>query len=372
MADYLVAESDNSKQRGPQNPGRYQGRVGNNYLHWGEQSGFVYNPWTDEYNIDPTAYSQYQEDVGITKPTPGILETIAPLATTSLVMEGAKGLGAQLPGMFGVGSAGAGSAGAGTATATSAAGSASAGSAGAGSASSAGAGSAGAGAGVGGIGLLPMAGIAGGTYLTLRGLNDLKNGETDNSNTGRASRAQTAISTFGFSELARLGGFAKETTNIEDKKLQSLKDKGLLSADFQIVDEERSREQQVKDITASGGNVSQFLRTGNVADLTPEDIQGYASLLERNPNDLNARLADARKALDAGAVTEGKGTINVDWDKVNSFQPQPKPTGLLGLTDFSKPPVPGMVNKPSFEPSSAEYNKLSTAQKDEYWRVRNG
>jgi len=360
MADYLVAESDNSKQRGPQNPGRYQGRVGNNYLHWGEQSGFVYNPWTDEYNIDPTAYSQYQDDVGITKPTPGILETIAPLATTSLVMEGAKGLGAQLPGMFGLGSSGAG---AGTGTAVVGTGTAGAGTATAGSAGASGAGAV---TGAGGLGLLPMAGIAGGAYLTYRGAQDLINDKETKGLSGWGGRAQLGILTGGGSEIARGLGLFKETTNVEDKKLQSLKDKGLLSADFQIVDEERSREQQVKDLTASGGNVSQFLRTGNVADLTPEDIQGYASLLERNPNDLNARLADARKALDAGAVTEGKGTINVDWDKVNSFQPQPKPTGLLGLTDFSKPPVPGMVNKPSFEPSSAEYNKLSTAQKDEY------
>lgn len=64
----------------------------------------------------------------------------------------------------------------------------------------------------GGLPFLPTAGVIAGTALAAKGLNDLRKGRTDNSNLGKASRAQTALSTFGFSELARpfLGGKGKD------------------------------------------------------------------------------------------------------------------------------------------------------------------
>lgn len=353
---YQRAESDAQRQRGQQMPQKYQMPVGPNYQEFGEQSGFLYNPFVDEYYIDPKAYQQYQEQAGITKPTPGLLETIAPVAGASLALSAGQTLGSQIPGMLSGLGGGGGASAAGTAGATTTAGTTAAGSAGASGAGTAG--TTGAGVGAGLMGLAPVAGALGGAYLTYQGLKDLKEGKTDNSNMGRASRAQTALSTFGFSEIARalgIGGF-EESTNVEDKKLQALKDQGILPEDFQIVDEERSRQQQVKDLQKAGQEVPKFLQTGKVEDLTPTDIQGYATLLERNPNDLAARLKDAEDALAAGAVKEGKGSITVDWDKVNEYRANQAP-----------------VNKPAMiDPNSPEYQAMTKDQKDEYWRLRNG
>lgn len=54
-----------------------------------------------------------------------------------------------------------------------------------------------------GMGALPALGILAGTALTAKGVNDAIKGREDNSNTGKAARAQSAVSTFGFSELGR-------------------------------------------------------------------------------------------------------------------------------------------------------------------------
>lgn len=362
---YSIAEQDKNRPRGQQDPSKYNGRVGSNYLQWGEQQGYVYNPWTDEYYIDPKAYSQYQEDVGITEPTPGLLETLAPIAGAQLVSSGAQALGSQLPGLFGLGSGGAATAGAGTAATTGAgvagattgatAGAANvAASTGAGTAASGGASAAS--GGLLGIGALPALGIAGGALLTAKGAKDLINGKETKGAEGWGGRGSLALATGGLSEIARLAGFfGAPKTEVEDNKLQELKDKGILGQGYQINKESRSRADQVKDLESKGQNVPVFLRTGNVSDLTANDIQGYASLLERNPNDLNARLKDATDALAAGAVSEGKGSIGVDWSKVDAYRQALQP-----------------AKQYSFEPNSPEYLALSNEDKDKYWRARNG
>lgn len=315
---YQVAEQDKGRSPGQKMPQKYP-QVGPNYNQWGEQSSYIYNPWTDEYYIDPNAYSQYQEQAGITKPTPGLLETIAPVAGAGLALSAGNALGGQIPGMLsGLGSLGSSGATASTAGALSAP-------TGLGTAMSTSpvagtAGATGGGVGAGLMGLAPIAGVAGGLALGAKGLKDLINDKETKGAEGWGGRATLGIATGGLSELARLGGLFKETTNVEDKKLQALKDQGILSQDYKILDEERSRAQQVKDLQKAGAEVPKFLQTGKVEDLTPTDIQGYATLLERNPNDLEARLKDAADALAAGAVKEGKGSITVDWDKVNEYR----------------------------------------------------
>lgn len=373
---YQRAESDASRPRGPQTPQKYP-RVGANYLEYGEQSGYVYNPFTDQYYIDPNAYSDWQQQSGITKPTPGLLETVAPLAGASLAMSAGQTLGSQIPGMLsGLGGSagtastvGATTAPTGLGTAMGASPVAGVGATGAGTAgATTGATTTAGGASGGLMGLAaPLAvGAMGANQIYEQGGKEILAGKGKSEHwaptIGYAVSPATAPMDFVLRNLGlptlggMLGGLFEETTNVEDKKLQALKDQGILPEDFQIVDEERSRQQQAKDLRASGQEVSKFLDTGDVKDLTPTDIQGYAQLLERNPNDLEARLKDAQDALAAGAVREGKGTIDIDWDKVNEYRASNPATS----TNFN------------FDPNSPEYSALSKEQKDEYWRVRNG
>jgi hypothetical protein len=335
QSPYNPSQQDAHLKPGPQAPHKYP-NTGPNYAYYGEIPGFIYNPFTDRYRADPNAVSEWQNATGQTKPTPGLMETVGPLAAASGAMALGTAAGQQLPGLLG-GLVGGGSSAAGTAAGAAGTGAAASG-IGAGSAASGVAGGTGAasggaatGAGMGSglIGLAPIAGVAGGLALGARGVKDLLAGKSGTDSLGGlGGRATLGIATGGLSELARLGGLFKgETTNVEDKRLQRLKDKGVLPENFEILDEERSRSQQVKDLQKAGAEVPKFLQTGKVEDLTPIDIQGYASLLERNPNDLEARLKDAADALAAGAVKESKGTIDVDWQKVEDWRKaQQQPT----------------------------------------------
>lgn len=67
--------------RGPQNPGKYP-RTGPTYAYYGEQPGFVYNPWTDRYVVDPNAQREYEEQQGIRQKEPKQPSAGNQLATT--------------------------------------------------------------------------------------------------------------------------------------------------------------------------------------------------------------------------------------------------------------------------------------------------
>lgn len=55
------------RQPGPQNPGKYP-FTGPNYAKYGEQPGYIYYPWTDQYYIDPKASNEFLEEQGARKP----------------------------------------------------------------------------------------------------------------------------------------------------------------------------------------------------------------------------------------------------------------------------------------------------------------
>ena len=67
--------------RGPQNPGRYP-RTGPTYAYYGEQPGFIYNPWTDRYVVDPKAQKEFEEQQGIREKEPKQPSAGNQLATT--------------------------------------------------------------------------------------------------------------------------------------------------------------------------------------------------------------------------------------------------------------------------------------------------
>lgn len=84
--------------------------------------------------------------------------------------------------------------------------------------------------------------------------------------------------------------------------------------------EELVKLEQNKQAQGQFGN-TKFAQSRNEADLTPLDIQGYANIFEKagkdKAGDANYRMELARRALEANAVNEHHGTINVDWSKVN-------------------------------------------------------
>lgn len=77
--------SSYAKPPGPQNPGKYP-MVGPNYGIYGEQNGYVYNPWTDRYDPDPRQVQAYQESTGQAQPKPGERSTADILLPVAGVM----------------------------------------------------------------------------------------------------------------------------------------------------------------------------------------------------------------------------------------------------------------------------------------------
>lgn len=334
--------------------------VGDNYLKYGEQSGYIYYPWTDEYYIDKKAAQQYGENTGqiAKQETPSLAEQLIPVAAVSGTTALAQQAGKALPGLFGAGgttaattgtSATAGLGGAATNTAGGAVADSAFGSSifGGGSGiapTTTGVVEAGTttaptgllgsiGSNLGSLGGLTGAGVGagvlGGIALGAKGAKDLLQGNETKGGLDWASRATLGIATGGLSELAR-PFFSKPKTEIEDKRLEDLKAKGLLDPNFVINKESRSRAEQLKDLEKMGAvdeKKRKWLETGDEQYLTGQDLQGYAAFLEKDPKDMNNRIKLAEEALRAGAVNEQKGTVDVDWKKLeewrkNNQQPQ--------------------------------------------------
>lgn len=94
---------------GPQDPSKYGVRTGPNYAKWGEQKGFLYDPYTDTYKKDPRVEEARLRAEGLIQDPPkppGLLGTIAPIAGVlgagALATEIGKGVGSG--GLFGLGS----------------------------------------------------------------------------------------------------------------------------------------------------------------------------------------------------------------------------------------------------------------------------
>lgn len=123
----------------------------------------------------------------------------------------------------------------------------------------------------------------------------------------------------------------------EGNRLQSLLDKGVNIPEqyrgAMYLTRGRSKQQLIdiekqKQLQGLPSNV-QFAESRNEKDLKPQDIWGYAAFYEKYGNDwLNKfnekqRLDIAQKALDAGAVQEHHGTIDIDWNKVPELKTTP-------------------------------------------------
>lgn len=91
--------------------------------------------------------------------------------------------------------------------------------------------------------------------------------------------------------------------------------------------EELIAQEEAKVAQGQYGN-PEFARSRDEKDLRPEDIWGYSAFFKKYGNDWLGKFSEqerrdiAQKALDAGAVNERRGSIDIDWSKVDA----PKPT----------------------------------------------
>lgn len=156
----------------------------------------------------------------------------------------------------------------------------------------------------------------------------------------------------------------KDRWKTEQKRLAKLREQGI-----NIPQQEadgltggRSKQQLIdlelaKQARGEYSNVD-FARTRDERFLKPDDIMGYATFAEKYGNDWFGKFDDkqrreiAQKALDAGAVREHRGTIDVNWDKVDGFQPGATPASPAPSQQAPSRSSPLGLNKPSSSSSS--------------------
>lgn len=122
------------------------------------------------------------------------------------------------------------------------------------------------------LGFGPSAGVAAGTALTIKGLNDLRKGRTDNSNVGKASRIQTGITTGGLSEVGRffgIGGGKNPDQQNRDQVRSKLKEIGFLDDNW--------------NVTLANGQTFDFGKDGG-ASLQNLDGQGSRPYYNTDPS----------------------------------------------------------------------------------------
>lgn len=388
---------------GPQQPQKYQ-QVGNRYRYYGELQGYTYNPYTDQYIPNKAGVTSVQEAAGYGPDKPkSAIETYTPLIGGAAALGLGTALGknpgevlgsagdaiGKIGGYFGLGG---GSAGATTAAASAAPTAGAAGTFGLGGLGSAGAapavegvlsGTAAGGVPVGGAaatgatpGAFGLGGISGAglaaaplaaatAYYSATGVKDALKGK----DLSFPQQAALALPTFGLSLAYNpiKGLFDKDEWKREKNSLNKLKDDGVFIPD-NLLEGMPTKGRKLsslveKDLppdfvgtTPDGRWVNnKFANSRNVADLQPTDIVNYSAFAEHDPQWFNKpmeeRLALAEQALAANAVTEGKGTIKVDFSKLGTptqapstpSQPvapaQPKPV----MKDPARPQVTNPV-----------------------------
>lgn len=188
---------------------------------------------------------------------------------------------------------------------------------------------------LGGIGssgnaILPIAGTIGMADL-LANQRTGRRGYLQGAASGAAMGSYFGPVGIGVGALAGLGAaganelFDTNKFKTEGNRLQKLIDQGInipesLRAPM-LQKKGRSKEELIEEAKRTGGNVK-FAESRSEADLRPEDIWGYSAFFKKFGNDWLGGLTEAQrrgiaqKALDAGAVREHHGTIDVDWGKV--------------------------------------------------------
>lgn len=362
---------------GPKRPEQYPTTPGANYNIWGEQPGYIYNPYTDRYDPDPKAIKEYEDRFGLSAPEvkpPGMLEQYGPLVMGA----GAMTLGQQLfngqllDGMFSGASAPAGAAAqtAGAATSgTAAAASVPAAPTGLtgtmGTEAAAAGGNAlwGGGAAEAGSGWLGATGaptgaigagagiVAGGLtgFEQLKGLGNVFRGKDMNTLEETALALPTFGASFAIDPIKNAFGWGdQDKWKTEGNRLQSLADAGTYIPQHLLDNlpqggrsfDEMQRDDYAADFIgrdAEGDWVNnKFNQSRDIADSRPEDWLGYAAWAENDPKwhekPIEERLQTIQQYMDAGALNEHHGSLDVDFDKVKGASPAP--TGAPATAAF--------------------------------------
>lgn len=414
-----MARAPSTIQRtpGPKTPGKYS-FTGPNYQMFGEQPGYIYYPWNDQYYIDPKATQSYAEQQGLAKKPPGLAETILPVAgvlgagyaATELGKQGGQALGGLFSGGSTASSTGAATTATAPTVATGTAGGAAASGgmlpATTGAASSVApaateAGAAGTAAGTSG-GMFSASGIgsAGNAILPVAGAglayDVVANQRTGARGIGEGAAAGAAIGSYAGPWGALIGAGAgalygigqtlvlssdKDMWKTEKNRLEKLSENGafippqLLAA---MPTKGRSKEELIRgDLPSdfigrdSNGNWvnNKFAKSRNVADLRGEDIVNYSAFAEKDPQwftkPLDQRIAYSNQLLQAGVVKEHHGTIDIDWSKA-------PPSEVVSAAAGTPGPVPKLPTSGGMMPPSRSKTRSpgisNTGQRISYGR----
>lgn len=114
----MATTTSPQRKKGPQKPSRYPIPPGQRYKIWGEQPGFIYNPYQDKYIPDVEGQAKALQDSGVipkdpeAPKSPDLADQLLPLAGVALANKGSEYLGTEIlgpgiKGLFGLGDAGA-------------------------------------------------------------------------------------------------------------------------------------------------------------------------------------------------------------------------------------------------------------------------
>ncbi len=202
---------------------------------------------------------------------------------------------------------------------------------------------------VGGAPAVPGAAPLGSTVLPLAavayGANALKQSLIDKKELSTTQKLAMALPTAGLSLIPGVGKKIgslfgdKDRWATEGGRLKKLAGQGydVSHSDGQGMKAGRSKQQliDIEKAKAAAGQYSneKFAGSRNESDLTGQDVQGFASIVEKAGKDasLADRIALGQRVIDAGAGREHHGTYDVDWSKINLGDPKtPKLQALPG------------------------------------------
>lgn len=379
-----MARIDNYKpQPGAKNPSKYP-FVGANYNLYGEQPGFIYDPYSDGYYADPRARQQQYEAEGLIdkpKEPPSLTEQLLPVGLAAGALYGGKevgsALGAKLPGLFGLGgsSASGSTAGLGTATTQGVGATVGANAAGAGAASqgvataanggtmladgTVAAGTEGGLLSLGGVGPGPLAAIAAGTYLGGKSAYDMLKGKNDKSIPGLIGRGTLGIATGGLSEVARPFLTHKSTKEYQQDRWGKLADssdpatKSFATQYQQYLDSPQAETDAQYENTFAGKKQAGTLKS--------EDVWGAPGIIETfgsdwfNKYNENDRRTISQALIDKDQIISEHGDMSVKDEalarQIATEALTSKPAGNT-LPQRKPTPVPRLPVDPNKVPSS--------------------
>lgn len=159
-----------------------------------------------------------------------------------------------------------------------------------------------------------------------------------------------------------IGMFDTDRWKVEGDKLKALREKGTFVPD-ELLNSMPTRGRTKDELVAlENEKLSQgqfgnpkFAASRDLRDTTGKDFAGYSAFAEKDPQWFNKPVAErvsfAQKALDAGAIREHNGTIDVDWKKLEDPGTPPK-TDING-TDGGSQLQAGLARMAKNDPYTA-------------------